>query len=629
MFNERAKEFYLLPEKQYEEMKSFYKKLGYSKEQVKKLSKKCFGAEIRMGGDESDPYNWRFQMRREYPTAPYPETGTPRGGPISALGSIFKSMTNNHSVSMMSAMPSVRSAAPTDGMAGMELEEDAACEPEFMDFMQAPAVQRSAAMSTNAYSGAASKSVSRQDINIYNTAETHIAAENEVHSPLDNPQLIFSANVNTASWSHLRSSICRKHRYIDKDFVRIEEIINSYPYNLKTPDNDELFKISAETAECPWNKGSELLFMGLKGKKADTNVKQNITLLVDVSGSMEDQWVLVQMSMAAIISKLKKGDILSIITYSSNTRTIAQQIDCGNIDKCVDAILAIEETGGWTHGSDGLERAYNYLSENFDEAANNRVFIFTDGDFNFGLTSEGSLKDFIYKKRDTGIYLSVVGYGEQNFKDDKMETLAQNGNGNYTFVSNPNDILDNLWDKLISNLVTVAKDVKISVEFNPKYVSEYRLIGYDFRRLTQKEFHDTKKAVDGIGSEHNVAALIELKRGKAEQVYSSRYVKASTEDNNDEFAFVEIHYKDPTGENLVMTKAITIDELNNSKPVNMPIVTMLAAFGLLVKDSEYKGSADIKMLSEMLGEFDRDEKLDTSEEYSHFDIIRRYVNQLD
>ncbi len=579
----RSKSYYEMSQEQFDDMKAFYEKLGYSEKQVKKLCSTCFGAEIKVAKNCAYAQDWSFYRS-------------------------FRPSEGNFGIHRKLSAPGFMGGAPLMARACVSAPvEDVLAEGCVPMAAPMPAAEPAEAPE-------------------FNTASAHDTPENECHSPIDQPQLIFSANVNTASWSYIRSRICRS-KPIDKSFIRIEEIINSYPYKLKKAKGEELFSVSAELAECPWEDGSELLFVGLKGKKADKRVRQNLAFLVDVSGSMEDEWILVQMSLAAVVSKLGKGDTMSIIAYSDNTVTVAKQLDCKDMDECVKAIMSIDGIGGCTNGSDGLENAYKFLGETFDEEANNRVFIFTDGDFNFGLTSEGSLRDFIYKKRETGIYLSIVGYGERNFKDDKMETLARNGNGNYTFVSNPMDILDNLWKKLVSNLVTVAKDVKISVELNPAVVKEYRLIGYDARILTQQEFHDTEKAVDGIGSQHNVAALIQLKRGTASQQYSTRYTSTTVTQHSSEFAFIEIHYKSPDDENLVMTKVITTEELRSAKADNIPAAAMLAAFGMLLKNSDYKGIADKQMLRDMLSRFEEDKEIKTDEHYSHFDIIRKYISR--
>ena len=593
----KRKEYYLISKKQYNEMKDFYIKLGYTDKQSKKLAEKCFGAEIKIDKNVPYIYNWTFRRNIEYEKNSFKGSG------------MF--LRNAAPMGMARAC----AAIPAE-----EFCDEECCDMEFA----APPMNMNAAMPGAAAPMQRSAPLSFSETPRFSTAETHDVPENEVNSPMDKPQLIFSANVNTASWSYLRSKIVR-NMPIDKSFVRIEEILNSYRYKLKKPENDELFSVSTETADCPWNDDAKLLFVGIKGKKSSRKVRQNLALLVDVSGSMEDEWVLVQMSMAAIISKLKEGDTLSIIAYSDTTVTVVKQLDCGDKEKCVEAILSVDGIGGCTNGSEGLENAYDYLAEHYDKDGNNRVFIFTDGDFNFGLTSEGSLKDFIDKKRETGIYLSIVGYGERNFKDNKMETLARNGNGNYTFVSNPYDILDNLWKKLVSNLVTIAKNVKILVELNPAYVSEYRLIGYDARMLTQEEFHDTKKAVDGIGSGHNAVALIEYKSGEAKQKYGARYVTAKKEENPQELGFIEIHCQSPDGEDLVFTKAITLGDLDSASPNNIRKASALALFGLLVKDSEYKGKADRSLLGAMIKELSYKED-DTENSYSHFSIIKKYLD---
>lgn len=601
---------YKMSKEQFADLCSFYRKLGYSEEQIKLLSENCFGFKVKQDKSKEYSHNWTFCKEYE-PDETYPKKGRflSSSKKITGLPSDSNGLAEEEIDALLSTSMSGEKSAPNNFAKFIVLHEDSSyseLESLFSTRRSVPTALASAAPEE------------------FCSAETKNPRENEVHSPMDTPQAIFSANVNTGSWSYLRNMISDQDE-IDKSFVRIEEILNSYPYKLNLPDNGDLFKISTEYSKCPWNKDEDLLMVEMKAKKADTSVKQNLVFLIDVSGSMTNNWILVQMSAASIMSKLKAGDTLSIISYSDGTKTVVKQIDCGDKDHCIDALMKVEGTGGCTAGSEGLENAYSYLSETYDKNANNRIFIFTDGDFNFGITSEGGLSDYIYKKRETGIYLSIVGYGFNNFKDNKMEALAQNGNGNYTFVSNPADILDNLNDKLISNLITVAKDVKISVELNPAYVSEYRLIGYDARQLTQKEFNDTEKAADGIGSEHNVVALISLKRGEAKQQYSSRYVTAKAEENKDEFAFLEVHYKSPDGTDLVYTKTVTVDEIENSKKTNISVASMLATFGLLVKESEYKGDASLDMLAGMIAEFDENGKDSEMDPYGHFSIIRKYL----
>ena len=596
----KSKKYYQMNEKQFEEMKTFYKTLGYSDEHTEQLCRSCFGADIDVVPDIAYSESWRFSLR-------YRRDRTEDERAVGGLKGFFQNMAASRNAKASSLR---RSSEPSDGMMAA-----AACPP--MEDMCVPMEVAAECMP---------EPLMRAEEPEFNTVETNAKPENEINSPLDKAQLIFSANVNTASWTYLRSRINRR-RSIDKDLVRTEEIVNSYSYKLDTPKDGSLFSVSTEHCKCPWQSGSELMFLGFKGMKADTDTRRNLAMLVDVSGSMDDEWILVQMSMASIMAQLREGDILSIIAYSDDTRTVVKKLHCGSRDELVKAILKVDGIGGCTNGSKGLEDAYTYLSDNFREEDINRVFIFTDGDFNFGITSEGGLEKYIYKKRETGIYLSIVGYGENNFKDNKMEALARNGNGNYTFVSSPGDILDCLSEKLLSSMVTIAKDVKISVELNPAYVSEYRLIGYNARMLTQQEFHDTEKAVDGIGSEHNVVALIEFRRGKAEQKFQSRYVRVSTGDASDEFAFIEVHYKSPEGKDLVMTRSITVDELNNSPEDNADTAALLAAFGLMLSDSKYSGSLNTDMLRALLeAELKKNSGAEPAP-YSHYAVIRKYLDK--
>ena len=592
----RRPKYYVMNHKQYDEMRRFYEKLGYDDDQTALLCSSSFGADIEVTSDVSYSEGWRFRLnyRREQQEKRGFFRGMFGGTPASA-GRARKSSP----MGMMCGGP--------PPMADME---------EPMECMTAMSLENVVL----------DDGIEMNEPPEFNTVENNAKPENEEYSPLDQAQAIFSANVNTASWTYIRSRI-ERGRSIDSDIVRVEEIINSYSYDLAPPEDDSLFSVSVGHGDCPWKDGSELMFLGFRARKADEGVRRNIAMLVDVSGSMDDEWILVQMSMAAIMSGLGKGDVLSIISYSDNTKTVAKKISCGNRDELIEALMNVDGIGGCTYGSKGLEDAYSYLKDNYTEDGINRVFIFTDGDFNFGVTSEGGLEKFIYDKRKTGIYLSIIGYGENNFKDNKMEALARNGNGNYTFVSSPADIADTLSRKLLSSMVTVAKDVKISVELNPAFVSSYRLIGYEARMLTQQEFHDTEKAVDGIGSEHNVVALIQFERGKAEQKYKSRYVNVSPSENSDEFAFIEVHYKSPDGEDLTMKRSVTVKELEEAPSSCADTAALLAAFGLLLRGSKYRGDLTKEMLGEMFDKELKERSVTKPEPYSHYAVIGKYLGR--
>ena len=433
---------------------------------------------------------------------------------------------------------------------------------------------------------------------------------------MDASQSIFSANVGTSSWSNLRQNIMLGDS-IDPNSIRIEEIINSYNYDLKS--SDDLFSLSVEYSDCAWND-NDLLFLGIKSKKLDRHIRQNLVLLIDNSGSMESRSVIVQMTAAALMSKLEKGDTLSIITYSTDTDVIVRNLDGSEKSRFVDAMMTIPSADGCTDGSEGLEMSYDYLSKIYDKTGNNRVFILTDGDFNFGITDRSDLADFIYEKRKSGIYLSVLGFGIGNYMDDKMTALSRNGNGNYNAIMCPDDIRDNVLDKFISTSYNIMNDVKINVEFNPKYVKNYRLIGYNERALTREEFDDDKKAVDGIGYGHNVVGLYSIARGESKQNNCSRYVKNESIDS-DEFAFVEIRYKDRDGNNQVYTSVITFDNIKH-KSDNIMIASTLACFGEIVSNSKAYERDGKKMC-----EFCKDVCANINDDLSHMRVIRKYFER--
>ena len=482
--------------------------------------------------------------------------------------------------------------------------------------MPAPAMMAREATMTEIFSGLDGASAPPE----FNTAETTKADELPEMNPLKETEVIFSANVNNASWSYVRNSVVRG-RKIDPSFVRTEEMINSFDYGLTAPEQGELFSVTTKANACPWNAQKELLFVGIKGMEVSEHKPNHLVFLVDVSGSMQSKVLLEQMAIVALISRLGKGDTISIITYSNDTKTVVKNLDCGNMDKCIDAVLSMEFINGCTYGSQGLNDAYEFLAKYPDENTNRRVFILTDGDFNFGITSDGGLETFIKEKKQSGIYLSVVGYGMENFKDNHMETLARNGNGNYCFVGSPYDIVERLAMQFESTVYTIAKNVKIKVEMNPEYVSDYRLIGYHARSLTRQDFDNTEKSVDGIGSGHTVVGLIEFTPKKSEPVAESRYTQTQSKHLTDELGAVTIRYQSPDDENLEMFSPIPADLDKNSHLVE--IAGFLASFGLEMSDSDYKGTLDKSALQALIEKYQHDDNL---KEYCF--IFQKYLEKI-
>lgn len=550
--------------KQYEEIGEFYLSLGLTEKQAKRLQKNVFNYAVKTDDDMRYSEEWIFHPRMK--------------------DSFFGSLGAVRNSGMRSASRTMKAAV---------LDEDGACEmPDMMMCSMAAPVGGAVMSSPTPIMPMQAQAEE------FNTAETHAADDLPEMDPLADTEVIFSANVNNASWSYVRNSV-KRGRKIDPSFVRAEEMINAYDYDISAPA-DKTFAVSAQTTACPWRENAELLFIGIKGKETAGSkpASNHLVFLVDVSGSMQGEIVLEQMAIMALVSKLGKGDTMSIITYSDKTKTVIRNLECGDMDKCIDAVLDIVFENGCTYGSEGLSDAYDLLSAYKDEKANNRIFIFTDGDFNFGISSEGGLAEFIREKKKTGIYLSVVGYGMHNFKDNHMEALSRNGNGNYCFVGAPEDIKERLFKQFDATVYSIAKDVKIKVEMNPEFVGSYRLIGYNARKLTRQDFDDTEKAVDGFGAGQISAALIEFTRKNSTENASSRYTVTESKKVSDEFAAVTIRYKTPEDENSEQLEVIMAEQL--SKGDHADIASYLAAFGLEMSDSDFKGTLDKKQLAEML-----------------------------
>lgn len=550
---------------QYKEIKDFYVMLGFTEKQAEKLTARAFDGVVKADNTRKYCSSWNFYNYLLYSV----QNNTWNNYSGSLLNSGWN---NSSSLWLNSGWNNSSSSWLNSGWSNC---------------------------SSGGWSSDESYSpgVSAEETITFNTAQTNHVDELSEMNPLDDAKLIFSANVNNASWSYVRNTAVSGNK-IDSSFIRIEEMINSVSHDLKIPEKND-FALTVQTGECPWKTENELLFIGVKAKKEEKNRRNNFVFLVDVSGSMDGYQIIVQMSIMSLISCLEEGDTISIITYSNDTKTIARNIDCGNKDNCIDAVLSIHFDSGYTDGSSGLEEAYNYL-ENCNKNDNNRVFIFTDGDFNFGVTSEGGLADFIKKKKETGTYLSIVGYGLNNFKDNNMEALARNGNGNYFFVGQPADIIDSLKNKFESTSITVAKNVKIQVELNPEFVGSYRLIGYNARKLTTSDFDNKEKSVDGIGSGHYVVALIEFSRCKAEKNSSSRYVFNASKENTNEFATVTIRYQSPNDEHHEFVKIISPEEaVKNTSNINSEKSAFLASYGMWLSGSEYKSEMTPALLKNM------------------------------
>jgi Ca-activated chloride channel family protein len=415
-------------------------------------------------------------------------------------------------------------------------------------------------------------------------------------SPLKNPFSTFSANVDSASYSNMRRYI-NQGQIVPVDAIRTEELVNYFHYDYPRPEGKDMFAVSAEYAACPWNGAHNLMLIGIQAKELDKEEypPSNLVFLLDVSGSMSDsnKLPLVQEAFRLLTERLGEEDVISIVTYAGSERVVLNGVSGRDKTKILNAINNLG-AGGSTAGASGITTAYRIAEENFIQGGNNRVILATDGDFNVGISSNNELIRLIEKKRDSGVFLSTMGFGYGNLKDNKLEDLAKNGNGNYYYIDNELQARKVLVEELSGTLYTIAKDVKLQIEFNPAKVKGYRLIGYEHRMLSDEDFKDDSKDAGEVGAGHRVTALIEIiPAGSDEEVRGadSKY-QTTTVKPSDEVLSVGIRYKLPDGnESMQLSFPVKDDILTTAPSANFRFASAVAEFGLLLRGSEYKGSA--------------------------------------
>ena len=435
-------------------------------------------------------------------------------------------------------------------------------------------------------------------------------------SVMKEPVSTFSADVDTASYSNLRKLI-REGYSIDElpeNAVRIEEMLNYFTYDYKEPEGSEPFGVTAKIGKCPWNEDAELVMLGLKTEDIDYEdaPASNLVFLLDVSGSMyaDDKLPLLQEAFCLLADNLTEKDRVSIVTYAGDDTVVLEGVS-GDKTRTIKKALMGLEAGGGTHGSKGIETAYALAEDNFIKGGNNRVILATDGDLNIGLTSEEELEELITEKKESGIFLSVLGFGTGNIKDNKMETLADKGNGNYAYIDSLREANKVLVEEMSATLLTICKDVKLQVEFNPAVVSEYRLIGYENRALNKEDFDDDTKDAGEIGAGHSVTALYEviLKEplsGLSDEdindlKYSDEYRKEQGKDSLEnsatekEWFTLSIRYKKPAEEeSSLLAYPIGFENYMENPDDDFRFAGAVAEFGLLASHSENPEDAFVK-----------------------------------
>lgn len=435
--------------------------------------------------------------------------------------------------------------------------------------------------------------------------------ENQFESPKSAPLSTFSIDVDNASYTNVRRFI-NNGQTVPKDAVRVEEMINFFKYNYPQPQDQHPFSINTEYSDCPWNSNHKLLKIGLQGKNIPTEnlPASNLVFLIDVSGSMGDanKLPLLKQSLKILVNELRKKDKVAIVVYAGAAGMVLPPTTGDEKQTIINALENLN-AGGSTAGGAGINLAYKLAQENFVKDGNNRVILATDGDFNVGASSNTDMQTLIEEKRKSGVFLTCLGYGMGNYKDSKMETLADKGNGNYAYIDNIQEANRFLGKEFKGSMFAIAKDVKIQIEFNPKQVQAYRLIGYENRKLRPEDF--TNDAIDAgeLGSNHTVTALYEVIPAGAKSDFSNnqpdlKYTKVDTNENNysDELATIKFRYKKPDGDKSIeMVKVIENKSipLKNSSD-DFKFSTAVAWFGLKLRDSNLvpnKATEDIKKLA--------------------------------
>ncbi|KFC18183.1 vWA domain-containing protein [Epilithonimonas lactis] len=430
--------------------------------------------------------------------------------------------------------------------------------------------------------------------------------ENQFESAKANPLSTFSIDVDNASYSNIRRMINNGQK-VDKNAVRIEEMINYFKYDYPQPKNNQPFSINTEYNDSPWNPKHKLLKIGLQGKTLNEKElpASNLVFLIDVSGSMNEQnkLPLLKTSFKILLEKLRPQDKVAIVTYAGSAGVVLEPTSAKNKEKILTALENLS-AGGSTAGGQGIELAYKLAQENLVKKGNNRVILATDGDFNIGVSDNSELQKLIEEKRKSGIYLTCLGFGMGNYKDNRLEMLADKGNGNYAYIDNMQESNKFLGKEFAGSMYAIAKDVKIQIEFNPKFVKSYRLIGYENRKLKNEDFKNDKIDAGELGIGHTVTAIYEVIPVGSDSEFSPQDVdlKYSKTDSKNEFgdelATVKFRYKNPdedVSKELIQTIKDSKNQLNNASS-DFKFASSVAWFGLVLRQSEFIKDKDLNKI---------------------------------
>ena len=451
-------------------------------------------------------------------------------------------------------------------------------------------------LATAAYAPTANKSMAAEAEIDWNTDEYTHFESNRFLSTLTSPLSTFAADVDTSSYAHFRRLVLNGE-HVPADAIRIEEMLNYFHYDYAQPKGDEPFGVTVEISDCPWNEKTKLMLIGLQAKEVTKAERpgHNLVFLIDTSGSMygADRLDLVKRAFMMLLDELEPTDTVSIVAYASQDRVVLEGVPAADKTRIMEAISELE-AGGATNGSAGITRAYEIASKYYKDGGVNRILLATDGDLNVGTSSEGELAEMVSEKKKAGISLTCLGVGMGNYKDNKMEALADYGDGNCWYLDTIHEARKALVSEAGGTFITVAKDVKIQVDFNPSQVKGYRLIGYEDRVMAAEDFANDEKDGGEIGSGHRMTALYEIVPADSDFEFGeagSRYQR-NQDNNNAEWMTVAIRAKEPEGtESKLYEYPVGLEQITETPSDNLKFASAVTEAGMLIRNSEWKGTA--------------------------------------
>lgn len=465
-----------------------------------------------------------------------------------------------------------------------------------------------------------------EDVN-FNTEEYTVNAENVFKNVITSPLSTFSIDTDTASYSNMRRYVLSNRRPPNGS-IRTEELINYFDYDNPLPTDGTPFSVSTEVSGCVWNSANNLAMISVQGDELTEKQPSNLVFLIDVSGSMysKNKLPLVKKSFKLLLDELDENDTVSIVTYASDTGVKLESTPVSEKDKIIEALDSLT-AGGATNGEAGINLAYEQAEKYFVQG-NNRIIICSDGDFNVGRSSTGELEKLITEKRDKGIFLTVLGFGMGNYKDSRMEMLADKGNGNYAYIDNEREAKKVFVDEMPKTLYTIAKDVKIQVEFNPAVVKEYRLVGYENRILNNEDFDNDKKDAGELGCGAAVTVFYELVPADGTESPGLKY-QTSVTNNSDELMTVKVRYKEPDSKESKLIETPVSNIIVDDTSDNFRFAAAVAELGMILNNSEYKGTADIDSVISLASESIGEDKFGFRTEFLHLADLMKYIPSAD